>query len=86
MEILCDRLQRAQTGWQADGLMGRWTNRQKYSKTDADWSFPVPRVMDRLVSMDTGLNQHKTMLLLAHTRVCVCVVKEDLCMQLVGVL
>lgn len=73
MEILCDRLQHAQTGWQTDGLMGRWTNRQKNSKTDADWSFPVPRAMDRLVSMDTGLNQHKTMLLLAHTHTRVCV-------------
>lgn len=59
--------------------MGRWTDRQKYSKTDADWSFPVPRAMDRLVSMDTGLNQHKAMLLLAHTHVCVLLKRIYVC-------
>lgn len=77
MEITSGWLQYAQTGRQTDGLMGRWTERQKYRETDAGWSYLVPRAIDRLVSMDTGLKQHKSNLLLGHEYTFVCMYRSD---------
>lgn len=58
-----------QTVWWVDGEV----DTEMYSKTDAGWSFLLPWAMDRLVSMDTGLKQHKTILLLRHVWVFQCV-------------
>lgn len=66
-----------QTVWWVDGEV----DTEMYSETDAGWSFLLPWAMDRLVSMDTGLKQHKTILLLRHVWVfecvwtCACVLK-----------
>lgn len=53
--------------------MEKQTDRSTVKQMLADL-FLSPRAMDRLVSMDTGLKQHKTILLLRHAYVCVYII------------